>query len=171
MKALQAFLLLFIVSIASCKKEKAVVYDFSKYTATDINGNIIGTADTTDWTYDATWAAAELKLLTFKDTIKVSDTTCGYVQLSPAMPNPTAGLFIIGTDTEKECKMKAVFVNEQLNILLYLSKKFTGGPIVTAYDLTVHSAFRKGNFYRMYYGFFNGKDSLFYKGHGDIRIE
>ncbi|MCW5907378.1 MAG: hypothetical protein KIS94_05940 [Chitinophagales bacterium] len=170
MKALPAFLFFVIASVASCKKEKAVLYDFSKYTATDISGTIVS-IDSTDWAYDATWTTAELKLLTFKDTIKVSDSTYGYVQLSPATPNPTSGVFIIGSDTEKECKMKAVFVNEQLNILHYLSKKFTGGPILTAYDLSVHTAFRKGNCYRMYYGFFNAKDSLFYKGHGDIRIE
>lgn len=160
-----------LLSVASCKKESSQSYNFTQITETDASANSIGYVDSSDWGYDANWSAAETKLLSFKDTLKSSDTTIGYIHISPAFPNPSAGTFFIGADTEKGCKMKAVFVNEQFQILHYLSRNFTGGPIITVYNLAAITAFRKGHYYRMYYGFYNAMDSLYYKGHGDLRIE
>jgi hypothetical protein len=155
----------------SCKKESHAGYNFTEITATDANGTSTGTTDTTDWGYDTNWSTAETKLLSFKDTVKANDTATGYVQLSPVFPNPSTGIILMGVDVEKACKMKAVLVNKQFQILHYLSRPFTGGPILTAYDFTSLTAFRRGNYYRMYYGFYNANDSLYYKGHGDILIE
>jgi hypothetical protein len=159
------------MSFSGCKKESTSNYDFTQLTYTDLNGSINGSTDTTDWGYDANWTEAETKLLSFKDTVKTNDTAIGYIHISPAFPNPSTGIFLIGSDVERACKMKAVFVNERFQILHYLSRKYTGGPIINVYDFTANTAFHKGNYYRMYYGFYNAKDSLYYKGHGDLRIE
>lgn len=160
-----------VLLLYSCKKESHAGYNFTEITVTDTNGNSTGSTDSTDWGYDSKWSSAEIKLLSFKDTLKTTDTATGYIRLSPLFPNPGNGVFLMGVDVEKACKMKAVFVNEQFQILHYLSRSFTGGPILTVHDLTINTAFRKGNYYRMYYGFYNSADSLYYKGHGDIRIE
>jgi hypothetical protein len=160
-----------LLLLCSCKKDASFYYDFTQYTSTDATGNLIGQTDSTDWGYDNTWTSAESKLLSFKDTLVINDTATGYIHLSSAFPNPSGGTFFIGVDTERECKMKAVFVNEQFQILHYLSRKFTGGPILTVHDFSGYTSFHKGKNYRMYYGFYNSKDSLYYKGHGDLRIE
>lgn len=166
------FSLLFAVcAFAACRKESTAGYNFTVITYTDSTGAVNGTVDSTDWGFDSQWTAAEIKLLSFKDTLITIDTSIGYVKLSAAFPNPCKGKFIIGVDVEKACKMKAVFVNERFEILHYTSRIFTGGPILTAYDFSGNPAFHRSNFYRMYYGYFDSRDSLYYKGHGDLQIE
>ena len=167
------FLFGFILVISSCKKDTSVPIDFSKITVTDSTSCIIiSDVDTTDWTYDANWTPGVTAFLYFIDSnLVVSDTLTGYVQVSPACPNPNHGIFIMGVNTERECLMKLVCVNTDMQILYYTTRKFTGGPIVTAYDLTTSTSFHKNANYRVYYGFFNAFDSLYYKGHGDVRIE
>ena len=169
------FLFLFTAAVlfhfGACKKDNIVPIDFSQYTATDSNCIISGVYDNTDWTYDTTWTATETALMSFNANIATTDSTFGYVHVSPACPNPNNGLFIIGINTEKQCKMKIVCVNTSFETLYYTSKKFTGGPIVTSYDFSALTSFHPNENYRLYYAFYNSLDSIYYKGHGDIRIE
>ena len=172
MKTLYSFsFLLLIFFFSSCKKTTITPIDFSKITVADSSCIYIGDVDTTDWTYDATWTAQEISFMNFADTISITDSATGYIQLSAPCPNPNGGVFILGMNTERQCKMKLVCVNTAMHILYYTSRKFTGGPIVTAYDFSSLTAFHKNANYRFYYGFYNSKDSLYYKGHGDFRIE
>ncbi|MES2620950.1 MAG: hypothetical protein V4615_08860 [Bacteroidota bacterium] len=173
MKILYTSLLSFIllVQFVSCKKETVEVIDFSKHTATDINCATMGTVDSTDWTYDEEWSTIENSLMNFSDNILVMDSMTGYVEVSPACPNPSEGLFVVGINTERGCKMKLVCVNTEMEPLFFTSKQFTGGPIMTAYDFRLLSAFHKNMNYRMYYAFYNAQDSVYYKGHGDFRID
>ena len=39
------------------------------------------------------------------------------------------------------------------------------------FDFRSISTFRSGNNYRMYYGFYNANDSLYFAGHGDFKIQ
>ena len=172
MKTLHSFCFLFTVLLfSSCKKTTVTPIDFSKITVADASCIYISEIDTTDWTYDNYWSAQELSFLKFGDTITITDSVTGYVQLSAPCPNPNDGLFIVGMNTERQCRMKLVCVNTDMQILYYTSRKFTGGPIVTVYDFRANTAFHKNGNYRFYYGFYNSKDSLYYKGHGDFRIE
>ncbi len=155
----------------SCKKNNEIIYDFTQYTETDSTGSIIGGNDTTDWGYDGSWSSGELSLLSFKDSLVAGDSTTGTVEISPAFPNPGHGIVLIGVNTEKSCKMKAVVVDEDFHILYLDNRLFTGGPILTVHYLGTSTAFHSGHYYRMYYGFYNSKDSLYYKGHGDLLIE
>ena len=160
-------LLLFV----SCKKTFVTPVDFSKITVADSSCIYISDVDTTDWSYDATWTAQETSFLNFADTISITDSLTGYIQLSAPCPNPNHGLFILGMNTEHQCKMKLVCVNTDMHILYYTARKFTGGPIVTVYDFRALTSFHPNKNYRLYYAFYNSKDSLYYKGHGDFRIE
>jgi len=165
------FFVLAVLLFSSCKKDNTTPLDFSKITVTDASCIYISDIDTTDWTKDVTWTTQELNLLNFTDTISVTDSVTGFVQLSAPCPNPNEGLFILGLTTERQCKMKLACVNNQMQLLYYTSRLFTGGPIITSYDFRSVSSFHKNENYRFYYGFYNSKDSLYYKGHGDFRIE
>lgn len=167
-----AFLLFGLLSINACQKDSVNVIDFSEITPTDVNGAPMGAADTTDWTFDAAWTSRETALMTFNDTaFNSSDSVMGAIAVSPAFPNANDGLFIVGMDPERQCKLKYVFVNTDFNVLNYGIRKLNGGATFYTFDFRNNTAFDKGANYRMYYGFYNSKDSLYYKGHGDIKIE
>ncbi len=156
----------------SCKKEANTNrYDFSKYTATNASGDTIGEPDTTDWTFDNDWSGRDSLFINFNDTIMLTDSLPGYIELSSAIPNPNDGRFVLGVNTERECKMRAACVNSELEILYYHAFKFTGGPGMLVFDFRGITSFHQRKNYRLYYGFYNASDSLYYKGHGDFRIE
>lgn len=175
MKNLSVFTLLFVMLCAAnaCKKDPLyLILDFSQYTATDIHGIQTAPPDTTDWTNDSYWAPAELALFTFNDTAANStDSVIGNVVVSPAFPNANNGQFAVGLDPERQCKWKYVFVDKELRVLDYGIRRLNGGPTFFTFDFRSATAFDKGDSYRIYYGFYNSKDSLYYKGHGDIKIE
>ncbi len=157
--------------LSACKKENSVQLDFSKITVTDLACIYISNVDTSDWTLDNTWTNQETNLMNFSRTVSTTDTVAGYVQVSAACPNPSAGSLAVGVNTERACVMKAVFVNNDMQILHYSNQLLTGGPIITYHNFTSLSSFKKDANYRMYYAFYTAKDSLYYKGHGDFRIE
>ncbi len=165
------FIVAFIFFISSCKKDTSTPLDFSKITVTDTSCIYISDVDLTDWTSDAAWTTPETAFLNFADTILATDSTTGYVQFAAPCPNPNDGLFTLGVNTEKPCKMKLVCVNTEMQVLYYTSLQLTGGPVATVYDFRSNTAFHKNENYRLYYGFYNSKDSLYYKGHGDLRVE
>lgn len=163
--------LLITLFVPSCKKDTVTTLDFSQITVTDSYCLYIDAVDISDWAQDANWTTQESSLLNFLRTISVTDSVAGFVQLSGACPNPSAGKFALGINTEHACVMKLAVVNTEMHVIYYTCKAFTGGPILTAYDFTSLTAFRKNQNYRMYYGFYTAGDSLYYKGHGDFRIE
>jgi hypothetical protein len=173
MKSFYASLLPFIVLLlsSSCKKDNITPIDFTKYTRTDSSCAIIGEADITDWTADSIWTTSEIALMKFSDGVVLADSLIGFINVSPPCPNPSDGLFIMRVNTERECKMKVACVNIEMETLYYTSSKFPGGLITTGYDFRQLTAFHKDSYYRLYYAFYNAADSLFYKGHGDIKIE
>ena len=161
-----------LIAFSSCKKETSTPPDFSEITVTDSSCIYISDVDTTDWTNDVVWTTQETNLLNFADTtIVITDSVEGFIQLSAACPNPSAGVFFLGVNTQRETKMKLVCVNTEMEVLYFTTRKFTGGPILTAYDFTGISAFRANENYRVYYAFYTSKGVLYYKGHGDLRIE
>jgi hypothetical protein len=164
-------LLLLVCGFQSCKKDKSIYTDFNTITVTDENCIYIGDVDPLDWTYDANLTAQEHNFLKYIDSIPSGDSTTGYILVSAACPNPNPGQFTVAVNTEKTCKMHLVCVNSEMQILYYTSRQFTGGPVTTSYDFRALTAFHKNENYRLYYGFYTAKDSLYYQGHGDFRIE
>ena len=161
-----------LVLIYACKKDEVFAPDFSSITYTDNTGQINGTVDSSDWTHDAFWNGTEYNFLSFEDTTaRGNDSLFGSIVVSPALSNPNAGLFIVGLNPERQVQMKYAIVNTDLRVLYYGTRKLNGGLTWLSFDLTTNTAVRKGEYYRMYYGFYNSNDSLYYKGHGDIKIE
>ena len=160
------------IYLGGCKKSTVTgPPDFSKITVTDSVGLYTGTVDSTDWTYDETWTPEELAFMNFTDTFALADTVAGFVQVSALYPNPNHGIFSLLTTVEKECKMKVAIVSTSMHLISYNTFKFLGGPVATGFNCTVSTAFHPNENYRIYYGFYNAKGTLFYKGHGDFRIE
>lgn len=168
-----AFISILLVQSSSCKKEisNTTTFDYSDFTVTDTSCLFTGHVDTTDWAYDVIWSSFETALLNFSDTISEIDSLTGYVQVSAACSNPSGGLFIVGTTVEKACVMRIAVVNNKQELIYYRAVKLTGGPIINAFDFRYTGAFHKNENYRMYYGFYNSTRTLYYKGHGDFRIE
>ncbi len=154
-----------------CKKDSTTPLDFSSYTTTDIHCVTFGEPDSTDWTFDYYWTAQESALLKFNDTLTVLDTLTGWIEVSAPCPNPGNGIFILGVNSEYACKMKLACVNTQMQILYYSTQKFSGGVTWIPLDFTTSTSFHTNENYRLYYSFSNAQDSVYYKGHGDIRIE
>lgn len=173
MGRIYGFLFLFAVATTvffSCKKEPAPKeVSFTNITETDSLGNINGTVDTLSWTADSTWTATEQALLYFTspgDTI--NDTLLGSVSVAPAYPNPSDGVFSLRVSTSQQCFMKVAIVNTAYEILYYNSRIMWGGPFILQYDVSGFTAFHRPGYYRMYYGFYNSYDSLYFKGHGNL---
>ncbi|MBP6730877.1 MAG: hypothetical protein KA149_02395 [Chitinophagales bacterium] len=173
MKAFYYLLLLALLStgFSSCKKDKSVFSDFELITEMDASCDTIGAIDPFDWTYDKTWSVQEEGFLKFRDSIPSGDSVAGWVEVSPACPNPNNGQVFVGINTQRNCKMRMVCINNEQQIVYYTARKFTGGQILTGYDFRGLTAFHANENYRFYYGFYTASDSLYYKGHGDFRIE
>jgi hypothetical protein len=172
--SIAVFILSAVFCVTSCKPDKVTIVDFTKYTVTDTACQVMGAADATDWTYDTTWTTQETSLLGFADTLTFTDSIGGLIQVSPACTNPSSGLFHLTVNTELPCKLKYSFVNNDFLLLHYGTRKLLGGNQITIFDFRSLTAFHKNQNYRMYYGFYlrhHDKDSIIYKGHGDIRIE
>jgi len=167
-------LLLIAALLSSCQKETvATAPDFSAHTVTDESGVITGVTDSTDWTYDDTWTQQEFALVSFKgtDTLATTDTLTGSIEVHPLFPNPCDSSFTLSATAEYPCKMKLAFVNADMEMLQYKFAILATGKNNFAFNFQSLTAFKNNENYRVYYAFCNFKDSIFYKGHGDFRIE
>ena len=173
MKKFYFLLLLSVITIYfdSCKKTTVTVVDFSKYTATN-NECEITSKDSTDWTNDLIWSYADSSLVAFSDTFVFNDTLTGKISITPACPNPSNGLFICNVTPQRQCKMKLVCINTNYDILYFNTYLLNSEPITLGFDFREATAFHKNVNYRMYYAFYSSlRDSMYYRGHGDFRIQ
>lgn len=171
MKYLLPKLLFAIVCLSaflSCKKDKVIVYDFTQYTNTSDDGSIIGQIDSTDWQIHEEWNAAEKKLVSFNDTLIVTDTLSGTFEISPGYPNPTQGIVVLGMNPERQSVVRIACVNTEFEIIHYQSARCNGGPTWMGINLTQTTSFKHNEYYRIYYAVLNNTDSIVYNGHGDF---
>ncbi len=173
MKQLYSFIisLLLLSCLFSCKKENNSLFNFGRITTVDSICQPVGVIDSTDWTYDTTWVAEELNFVHFIDTVTSTDTLTGTIYVAPVCPNPTNGLFYLNVVAQRECQLKCALVNTNRQLVGYLAKRTLPGPSSVGFDVRTVSAARKNRYYRLYYAFYTSRDSLYYKGHGDIFIQ
>jgi hypothetical protein len=164
-------LLTILVIVQSCKKDYVAPTDFSTITATSSECAENGAHDTTDWTNDVLNYALDTALLTFYDGITTTDTLAGKVTILPPCPNPGNGFFIWNVEATRQCKLKLVCINEKYETLYYNAYRLTGEPMEIAFDFRYNTAFKKGGYYRMFYAFYNSRDSIYYAGHGDFQVQ
>lgn len=166
-----ALFLLILLTYNGCQKSTIAPVTFEKITVTDTTCLFISDIDTTDWGYDEGWYGYEYNFISFNDSVRITDSLAGYVQVSAICANPNNGHFTWNINTGRQCMLRMAIVNTEMQILYYAVKRLPGGPVNYQYDLSANTAFHKNEFYRIYYGFYTSKDSLYYKGHGDLRIE
>lgn len=165
---LLSLLIAVLFILVACKKETIHVLDFDSITATDSLCQIIGDTALANWTKDEDWITAENNLLAFKTIVENADTALSKLTVLPACPNPTNGQFSITIKSTKKCKLKWVMVNKKLETLAYQQQIIDSGQHLIPFDFLSSTAFDSATNYRLYYGFYNSKDSLYYKGHGNI---
>lgn len=161
---------LLFVLVSGCKKEPVVVYDFSVQTTTDSTCQII-TEDPTDWTYDPYWTRKDSLFVLFNDNLSITDTTIGWVRVEPLCPNPTNKSFVLKIHSTKPAKAHFAIVNTDLEMVYYASGIVHGDTVIQKFDLTEYSSVLPQQNYRLYYAFFTGKNRMYYRGHGDFRVE
>jgi hypothetical protein len=163
-------LFILFAGFAACKKITPQPTNFTQITTTDGECRITGTPDTTQWNNDVLGYKLDTALLTFGTSVTTADSVTGKTTVSPICPNPGNGFFVWHVDVERECKLKLVCINESYQILYYNVYRLNGGPVEIGFDFRDNTAFKNDSSYRIFYGFYNSFDSLFYAGHGNFTV-
>ena len=127
-----------------------------------------GPQDPTDWTQDGNWNSTEENLFAGLG-LDFNTTPQGTASSLSAYPNPatTATTFQYALPKAVSCRVVAV---DQTYTVMY-SNSVGGSVPVASQSLTLDlQAFPKGQRYRLYYVFYNGS-IVYYKGHGDIKVD
>ncbi len=164
-------LALYSAFIFSCKKTTEQTLDFSQYTQTNSECSVIGTPDSISWTNAIFNLQQDTPLLNFADNLYLTDTLAAVINITPPCPDPSNGFFIWHVNSSGPCKLRLVCVDINSDVLYYNAYLLQGGPLEIAFDFRNKSAFQANTNYRMYYGFYTSRDSIFYSGYGDFRIE
>ncbi len=160
-----------VILLVACKKPAPALLDFSKLTETNSKCELAGTIDSNAWKNDVLNLKNDTLLLTFSDNIYLSDSIPGTIQISAPCPNPSNGFFFWSVNASRACKLKLVCINDSSDILYYNSYRLQNGPVDIGFNFRSNTSFHKNNNFRMYYAFYTSKDSIFYAGYGNFRIE
>jgi hypothetical protein len=159
--------------LSNCKSEDTIPQiDFGPnggITVRDNFNRLQGANDHTDWTLDATWNQQEQDL--FKDLgVELNGSVTGTLSSISAYPNPVgAGKTVLQLESPTAVTCSFVVVNASYQEVLPLYTAPAANQM-WAVSLDVSGAnFQQGNLYRIYYVLRNGS-TLYYKGHGDIKI-
>ncbi len=143
--------------------------DVSKYTSTDVFGNLLASIDSTDWTLDNTWTTAENALMQTPTAAQLLNTETATITLYPSYPNPLVDVFRWSFNTTKNTLLQTVVTDSLLNVK---RRNFTTTNIgFNAITFLLDSnEYPNNKNYRLYYGFYSLSSGLFYKGHGDLAL-
>ncbi|MBD2714491.1 hypothetical protein KBK19_05550 [Microvirga sp. STR05] len=162
--------LFFVLALSACKKKDPTI-DFGPnggIAMRDHNNYPMSTPDPTDWTLDGAWNTQERGL--FQDLgLDLNATATGTVSNLSTYPNPVeAGRAIFHFTTPIAVTCSFVVVDEKYQVVRPLQTSTASSGLSFSLDVS-DSAFQQGKLYRLYYVFRNGS-SLYYKGHGDVKI-
>lgn len=161
------FSLLAVISFGGCKKkidfgpDEGITYrDFQNYPQAK--------SDPSDWTLDGNWNKQEKKLFDGLG-VDVNSTASGSVRNISFFPNPveTEGVLTCQT-TVSGLSIKLVIVDRKYRVV----DTVTNSSITGFYNFRFafdNSKYKTDEIYRLYYVFYQGS-TLYYKGHGDIKI-
>ncbi|MCI1189638.1 hypothetical protein MON38_19620 [Hymenobacter sp. DH14] len=124
-----------------------------------------GPQDPTDWTLDATWNSTEQSLFASLG-IDLNGASQGTATNISAYPNPATAATTFRYDTPDAVSCQGIAVGNTYQSYYMRTFSTPARNLVLPLDL---SAFPKGQRYRLYYVLYNGS-KLYYKGHGDFRV-
>ena len=163
--------LFFVLALSACKKKDPTI-DFGPnggISMRDHNNYPQSTPDPTDWTLDGAWNAQERGL--FQDLgTDLNAAAQGTASNISAYPNPVGdGQTTFHFDAPTAVTCSFVVVDSKYQVVVPLQTTATASRSFSfALDVS-GSTFQQGKLYRLYYVLRNGS-SLYYKGHGDIKI-
>lgn len=161
-------LLLFAVGvISSCQKK----IDFGPDEGVEYRDNVNrrqSQKDPSDWTLDGTWNKEEKKLFTNLE-VDLNGPAQGGIQEISFYPNPVyeVAYFDYRKNATSSFSGRCVIVNHKYKVLFSATMPNNSGGL--SMPIFGDSKFEKGKVYRMYYVFYEGS-TLYYKGHGDIKM-
>ncbi|ALD20092.1 hypothetical protein [Hymenobacter sp. DG25A] len=160
-------LLIPFILLSSCNK-----IDFGPdegYVGRDNYNYPTGAKDNTDWTSDTDWDKKEREL--FKDLkLDLNATQRGGISQVYFFPNPVKvnGQGILTFRNNAPVQLSAVVVDDKHKVLDQFS------ATVSSSNISFHRLYSSEKFnagmYRMYYVMYDIDGTLYYKGHGDIKI-
>ena len=130
----------------------------------------LGTQDPTDWTIDGDWNAQEQNLFTSLRANLNTSPQGSATYIGGAFPNPATNAVRFEYQTPGTALSKIVFVDNNYQVMATFDGPTTAS---TSYSITINlnnGNYKKGQRYRLYYVLYNGT-ALYFKGHGDIRVE
>ena len=129
-----------------------------------------GTQDPTDWTIDGDWNAQEQNLFASLGT-NMNTSPQGFASyIGGAFPNPATSAVSFGYQTPGAALSKIVLVDNTYQFMATFDGPKTAS---TSYSIVLNfnnGNYKKGQRYRLYYVLYNGT-ALYFKGHGNIRVE
>ena len=155
-----------LITGTGCKKDKACLFSFvisNNYTKTDMNGNVIGTPNPDDWTYDSHFSACENSLFDFADTFSYQGLTAATVTGVGAFPNPFYDQLSFSSQYNGTVVEKVVIVDDQMDIIKRIT--FADHQNIGLYLPGLHPK----RHYRLYYRFYGNNKTVIYQGYGDLR--
>ena len=156
----------------ACKKDasNADVIDFGPndgFSHRDAQNRGNGTQDPTDWTLDGAWNPKELAL--FRSLgLDANSQAKGAATIGGAFPNAASSAANFGYSIPGTAAGKIIIVDRNHQVMTESSTTNPSGGYSFVFDFT-RNGFLKGQRYRLYYVLYNGT-TLYYKGHGDIKI-
>lgn len=168
---MRAALFLLAIALAACKKEAPSDdrIEISGITTMDANGVSMGAADPDDWTFDANWNARTLALFQAPSASDLTGANAADIHVYPAYPNPGNGTFHWGGTATLATHLQLVFTNDRLEVLQRNSFPVPQGGWQVAFQLPENN-FPSGT-YRLHYAFYDVQGRMYYKGHGDVRVQ
>jgi hypothetical protein len=124
-----------------------------------------GPQDPSDWTLDRTWNEPEQSLFASLG-LNLNGAAQGTASDISAYPNPATTATTFRYDTPDAVNCQIIVVGDTYQSYYLRTFSTPARNLVLPLDL---NAFPKGKRYRIYYVLYNGT-TLYYKGHGDIKV-
>ncbi len=158
---------LFLLSsiLLGCSKDSDQLISIKGITQRDEGGNIMGNIDNTDWTNDSELPEKVIDFLNFNKTIDYTTAEVASLQIL-GYPNPFETTFRLEISCSKQTVCRFVIVDESLKVYLVNEMMLAVGGNSLALS---GSSFPKNKNLRIYYAFYDSSETMYYKGHGDIR--
>ncbi len=169
MKIILVLIVLCLSLMSGCSKTTPFTIDVSNITSTDAQGNIIGSPDNTDWTMDAEWSETE-KSFFRTDPVDLTGTSVAAIAIQPAYPNPTQSRSVTFQFTASTITyLRIALVDVQLRKQSFYSFLTVVG--LNAFQIPFEEAKLPANKnYRFYYSFDAPASPMYFRGHGDIKV-
>ncbi len=159
------YLFLLTSILFGCSKDSDEIISIKGITERDNIGNILGNEDITDWSSDTEFPDRIVDFLNFHGALDYSISEVASLEIY-GYPNPFESNIYFRVSCSKKTVCRFVIVDESLKIYFVHGLLLNVGS--SAINLSA-SYFPRNKNLRIYYTFYDSSETIYYKGHGDIR--